>query len=519
MSSFCGGIDLGTSNSVIATYQKNGPDCVTTMQGKRIFPSVIAINKRNESSIGEAAAPYMFSPSYFTIQYAKRVVGYQYNSERVKSNLDICIANMREGKDGKVEFYKEGWDVTETPVSVYVKLLKYMLDRTEVYQGKRLDKVVVTVPADFKQEQIADTEEAIRQVGFTKENYCLLKEPIAAAISYGLEDMIGSYTLVYDLKEDTFDCTIMHINDDVFEICAYGGDEKIGGLAFDEAIRDWVIKEVKEVALMDICNPKSKNYTRKMQKLLKRCREAKEGMVGPESFEIDLNDVASEDVLEKMEGVELTRANMDLILSPFINRTIEVIDDTIQKAGLQKGDIERILMVGDSSRLKCVHSALKKHFGEAVPLKFNVNPNEVVALGAAKFCQIWSESGNELSIPINGRQIRLVEVLTVTLGFRGRDGRMVILAKNGDPVSRGPLRRLLATPVDNAQYMRVEFYQGEKENAEENVRLRCIEWSNFPSLPKGQVRFVLSLFYVNSLWECEIRDFYTKQIYVERQRI
>ena len=504
---------------MITTYQKNGPDCVTTMQGKRIFPSIIAINKKNDVSIGEAAAPYMFSSTYLSIQNVKRVIGYQYNSERVKSNLDICIANMREGKDGKVEFYKEGWDVTETPVSVYVKLLKYMLDRTEVYRGKRLDKVVVTVPADFKQEQIADTEEAIRQVGFTKENYCLLKEPIAAAISYGLEDMIGSYTLVYDLKEDTFDCTIMHINDDVFEICAYGGDEKIGGLAFDEAIRDWVIEEVKEIADMDICNPESENYTRKMQKLLVKCRCAKEGMVGPESFEIDLNDVASEDVLEKMEGVELTRANMDLILSPFINRTIEVIDDTIQKAGLQKGDIERILMVGDSSRLKCVHSALKKHFGEAVPLKFNVNPDEVVALGAAKFCQIWSESGNELSIPINGRRIKLVEVLTVTLGFRGRDGRMVILAKNGDPVSRGPLRRLLATPVDNAQCMRMEFYQGEKEKAEENVRLRCIEWSNFPSLPKGQVRFVLSLFYVNSLWECEIRDFYTKQIYVERQRI
>ena len=139
MSAFCGGIDLGTSNSVIATYQKNGPECVITVQGKRIFPSVIAINKKNESSIGEAAAPYMFSPSYFSIQYAKRVVGYQYNSERVLSNLDICIANMRESRDGKVEFYKEGLEVTETPVSVYVKLLKYMLDRTEVYRGKRLD--------------------------------------------------------------------------------------------------------------------------------------------------------------------------------------------------------------------------------------------------------------------------------------------------------------------------------------------------------------------------------------------
>ena len=128
---------------MIATYQKNGPDCVTTMQGKRIFPSVIAINKKNDVSIGEAAAPYMFSSTYLSIQNVKRVIGYQYNSERVLSNLDICIANMREGKDGKVEFYKEGWDVTETPVSVYVKLLKYMLDRTEVYQGKRLDKVVV----------------------------------------------------------------------------------------------------------------------------------------------------------------------------------------------------------------------------------------------------------------------------------------------------------------------------------------------------------------------------------------
>ena len=390
MSAFCGGIYLGTTNSVIATYQKNGPDSVMTMQGKRVFPSVIAINRKNELSIGDAAAPWMLSPTYFSIQNVKRVIGYQYNSERVKSNPSICIANIREGKDGKVEFYKEGWDVTETPVSVYVKILRHMLDRTEAYRGKRLDKVVVTVPIHFKQEQIADTEEAIRQVGFTKENYCLLKEPIAAAISYGLEDMIGSYTLVYDLGGGTFDCTIMQISDDVFKICAYGGDEKVGGLAFDKAIRDWVIKEVKEIANMEICNPKSKNYTKKMQKLLVKCREAKEGLVEAQSFEIDLNDVASEDVLEVMEGVELTRASMEHLLSPFIKRTIEVIDHTIQKAGLQKEDIKRILMVGGSSRLICVQSALKKHFGEAVPLKFNVNPDEVVALGAAKFCQIWA---------------------------------------------------------------------------------------------------------------------------------
>ena len=178
MSAFCGGIDLGTSNSVIATYQKAGSDCVTTMQGRRIFPSVLAINRNNEVSICESAVPYMLSPAHFSIQYAKRVIGYQYNSERVKLIKDICIANMRESKDKKVEFYKEGWEVTETPVSVYVKLIKHMLDRSEVYRGRKLDKVVVTVPADFKQEQIADTEEAIRQVGFTKENYCLLKEPI-----------------------------------------------------------------------------------------------------------------------------------------------------------------------------------------------------------------------------------------------------------------------------------------------------------------------------------------------------
>ena len=519
MSAFCGGIDLGTSNSVIATYQKTGSDCVTTKQGKRIFPSVLAIKRNNEVSIGESAVPYMLSPAHFSIQYAKRVIGYQYNSERVKLIKDICIANMRESKDKKVEFYKEGWEVTETPVSVYVKLITHMLDRSEVYRGRKLDKVVVTVPADFKQEQIADTEEAIRQVGFTKENYCLLKEPIAAAISYGLEGMTGSYTLVYDLGGGTFDCTIMQISDDVLKICGYGGDEKIGGLTFDETIRDWVIHEVKEVTNMEIYDSKSINYQRRMQKLLRKCHDAKEGLVEAQSYEIDLSDIASEKVLEEMELIDLTRAKMDFLLSPFIKRTIEVIDNTIEKAGLDQEDIKRILMVGGSSCLRCVHSALTKHFGSSVSLKFNVNPDEVVALGAATFCHIWSESDHDLSIPFNGRRIKLVEVLTVTLGFRGRNGEMVVLAKNGDLVPRGPLRKLLATPVDNAQCMRMEFYQGEKKTAEENVRLKCIEWSNFPSLPKGKVKFVLSLFYVNSLWECEVRDFYTKQIYVERQRI
>ena len=390
MSSFCGGIYLGTTNSVIATYQKYGPERVLTLQGKPIFPSVIAINKKNEVGIGEAAVPYMFSPTYFSIQYAKRVIGYQYNSEIVKSNPSICIAKMREGKDGKVVFYKEGWDVTETPISVYVKLLKLMLDRTEVFRGKRLDKVVVTVPIHFKQEQIADTEEAIRQAGFTKENYCLLKEPIAAAFSYGLEELRNGYTLVYHLGGSSFTSTIMQITNNAVKVCGYDHDEMIGGLAFDETIRDWVIKEVKNITGKDICDSRSRNYTRKMQKLLKYCHQAKEELAYQYSSSIELSDIASEDVLEVMEDIELTSKRMENLLEPFIKRTIEIVGHTIQKIGLQKEDIKQILMVGGSTRLRCVHSALKKHFGGAVPLKFNVSPDEVVALGAAKACHIWA---------------------------------------------------------------------------------------------------------------------------------
>ena len=390
MSAFCGGIYLGTTNSVIATYQKNGPDSVMTMQGKRVFPSVIAINRKNELSIGDAAAPWMLSPTYFSIQNVKRVIGYQYNSERVKSNPSICIANIREGKDGKVEFYKEGWDVTETPVSVYVKILRHMLDRTEAYRGKRLDKVVVTVPIHFKQEQIADTEEAIRQVGFTKGNYMIMKEPAAAAFCYGLEELRNGYTLVYHLGGSSFTSTIMQITNSAVKFCGYDHDEKIGGLAFDETIRDWVIKEVKDITGKEICDSRRRNYTRMMQKLLKYCHQAKEELAYQYSSSIELSDIASEDVLEVMEDIELTSKRMENLLDPFIKRTIEIVGHTIQKIGLQKEDIKQILMVGGSTRLRCVHSALKKHFGEAVPLKFNVNPDEVVALGAAKFCQIWA---------------------------------------------------------------------------------------------------------------------------------
>ena len=334
MSVFCGGIYLGTTNSVIATYENDRPECVPSKQGKHLFPSVIAINRKNEVSIGEAAAPYMLSPTYFSIQYAKRVIGYQYNSERVKSNPSICIAKMREGKDGKVEFYKEGWDVTETPVSVYVKILRHMLDRTEVYRGKRLDKVVVTVPIHFKQEQIADTEEAIRQVGFTKENYMIMKEPAAAAFCYGLEELRNGYTLVYHLGGSSFTSTIMQITNNAVKFCGYDHDEMIGGLAFDETIRDWVISEVKNITGKEICDSRSRNYTRQMQKLLKKCNESKEVLVACHTIDIDLFDIASEDVLEVMEDIELTSERMEKLLDPFIKRTIEIVYHTIQKVGL-----------------------------------------------------------------------------------------------------------------------------------------------------------------------------------------
>ena len=519
MAVLCGGIDLGTSNSVIATYSKRN-ECVPSSMGYYVYPSIMLYNNRGELKVSESAQAHLLTPNVMAIQYAKRVIGYRYDSMRVTANPNMCISSMREGVDGKVEFYLEGWKQTETPISVYVKLLKHMLHRAEEYNGSPVTKLVLTIPADFKQEQILDTEAAIQQVGFSRKDYTLLKEPIAAAIGYNELCNNAKYTLVYDLGGGTFDVTLMQLDDSNLKILSYGGDETIGGLYFDHLLKDYVIDAVKERTGLDLLpSPRNRQYNRKLQKLLMMCREVKQTLVAQLTNDLDLNDIANDDVLEKMEFITITQPTLKNVLKEPINRTIEVVDETIRKAGLTKDQIDRILMVGGSSRLLAVSEALTEYLGDETRIKKDVNPDEIVALGASFYCKSWANHPKEPYIEMNGRRISFVEPITITLGYKGRNGDMVPLVKNGDPIPSGPVRKLLTTDADDVQYMRLEMYQGEKTRAEENMRMKPIEWYGFPALPKGEVKFVLSLFYSNSLWECEVRDFYTKKIYVKRQLI
>ncbi|GER66950.1 chaperone protein DnaK [Weizmannia acidilactici] len=433
------GIDLGTTNSCVAVLEGGEPKVIPNPEGGRTTPSVVAF-KNGERQVGEVAKRQAITNPN-TIISIKRHMG---TSHKVKV----------EGKE-------------YTPQEISAMILQYLKSYAEDYLGEKVEKAVITVPAYFNDAQRQATKDAGKIAGLEVER--IINEPTAAALAYGLDKTDEDQTiLVFDLGGGTFDVSILELGDGVFEVHATAGDNHLGGDDFDQAIIDYLVDNFKKEHGIDLSQDKMA-----LQRLKDAAEKAKKDLSGVTSTQISLPFITAGEAGPLHLEMTLTRAKFDELTAHLVERTLGPTRQALQDAGLTAADIDKVILVGGSTRIPAVQEAIRKEIGKE-PHK-GVNPDEVVAMGAAI-------QGGVLTGDV--KDVVLLDVTPLSLGIETMGGVFTKLIERNTtiPTSKS---QIFSTAADNQTAVDIHVLQGERPMAADNKTLGRFQLTDIPPAPRG----------------------------------